>query len=90
MAKKGRTKKNKKAVDYNVPSFSGSSIMREKAKTNTLNKLKAQGLNRLDVDRAMSRGKLTQNASTGRYTFSTDALSRATPVGRDVPLPKSK
>jgi len=50
-----------------------------------MNQLRQQGITGADASRAMSRGKLTQDAS-GSYTFKTDAMS---PSGRDIPLPKT-
>jgi hypothetical protein len=85
MAKKGRTGKKKPAVDYNKPGFSARSMDRSIAKKKVMNQLRQQGITGADASRAMSRGKLTQDAS-GSYTFKTDAMS---PSGRDIPLPKT-
>mgnify|MGYP003646295764 CR=1 FL=1 len=93
MATKGRTKSrkaNSKPVNYNVPGFSATSTQRETAKKMVMSKLEKQGLKGKDKLDAYNRGKLTQNQSTGKYTYSTNAMSVASPVGRDVPLPKTK
>ena len=88
MAKK--KKRTSQPVNYNVPGFSASHMDRETAKKNVMSKLKRQGIEGHDATAAYDRGKLTQDSSTGKYTFSTNAMSIASPAGRDVPLPKSK
>jgi hypothetical protein len=89
MAKRKKPKKQSTPPNFNQPGFKASSISRETAKKMVSHKLSVQGITGADLGNAMNRGKLTQN-SAGKYTFSTNAQSPASPSGRDVPLPPSK
>ena len=67
-------------MDYSIPNFSESAFNRETAKKKVRSQLEAlmagrDGISLSDVNRAYDRGKLTQNPSTGMYTFSTDLYS---------------
>ena len=80
--KKKRKKKSKDVpiVDFNLPTFSESSLSRETAKKKVRAQLEAlmagpDGITLGDVNRAYDRGKLTMNPNTGQNTFSTDVYS---------------
>ena len=80
--KKKRKKKSKDVptVDFNLPTFSESSLSRETAKKKVRAQLEAlmagpDGITLGDVNRAYDRGKLTMDPNTGQYTFSTDVYS---------------
>jgi hypothetical protein len=92
MIKKKKSKKKPPSapLNFNKPGFSSSSISSQVAKKKVMLQLERQGISGADKLNAMSRGKLTQSSSTGKFTYSTNAMSSASPSGRDVPLPSSK
>lgn len=76
--KNGKKRKGKDATppNFNQPGFQATSADRSIAKKKVSSKLDRAGITGADKLNAMSRGKLTQDAS-GNYTFSTDAYSNA-------------
>ena len=66
-------------VDYNAPSeksgFASSSKDRSIASKKLSHKLSAAGVTGADLSNAKRKSKLTQNASTGDYTRSTEVSS---------------
>jgi hypothetical protein len=75
--KKKRKKKSKDVptVDFNLPTFSESSLSSEIARKKLGHALSVAGFTGSDYLNAMNRGKLTMNPNTGQYTFSTDVYS---------------
>jgi len=78
--KRKKKKDDSTPVELNAPTFSESAFNRENAKKKVRAQLEAlmagpDGISLSDVNAAYDRGKLTQNPSTGQYTFSTDVYS---------------
>ena len=74
--KKKKSKKPTTPPNFNQPAFSAKSSNREVAKKKVMMQLEVQGISGADKLNAMNRGALTQNSSTGQYTFKTDAYSK--------------
>ena len=82
MAKKGRTKKKKKAVDYSMsPRMSAHNSVQNFNRDRALDRFKDR------FPGVGKEGRRLTMASTGQYKYT---LVTESPAGRDVPLPKSK